>query len=241
MSKLIFNGHDFSDLFVCGEPEYSMLVSSTQYADIENRNGSVVLGRTWGDSTVTFSLGIDGTAAERRNKLSTLGYWLAVDEPKKLHVPDMPGRYFMAVPDGGIETTRGVDGEIARLTFKMVDPIAYGNEITVTVPSGGSVTFNVDGTAAAKPTITASAAIRNSSAFVWGLRLDDGDFVHVATGSASARSVAIDCDERTCIVNNSVKVPTLDSDWLELTPGVHTLRMDYGTGTATVTYRERWL
>ena len=112
--------------------------------------------------------------------------------------------------------------------------------MTLTVPSGGSISFNVGGTYRARPRITASA-VRDSSSQVWGLKLDNADFVHVVTGSASARSVDIDCDGRTCIVNSSTSMITLDSDWLELAPGTHTLVMDKGTGAATVKYRERWL
>ena len=102
------------------------------------------------------------------------------------------------------------------------------------------MTFNVDGTYKAAPVITANAT-RNASSLVWGLRLDEGDYLHIATGSASARPITANCGERTLSVNGSVAIPTLDSDWLELEPGVHTLRMDNGTGAATVTWRDRWL
>lgn len=128
------------------------------------------------------------------------------------------------------------------LTFTCQDPIAYGATYTKNVPSGSSATFTVGGTAPAYPSITANA-VRNSTSLVWGLRLDGGDFVHVPTGSASARSVQVDCAARTCKVAGAATVPTLDSDWLALEPGEHTLAMDQGTasGGATVTYTERWL
>jgi hypothetical protein len=118
--------------------------------------------------------------------------------------------------------------------------VAYGAARTVTVPSGGSVEFNVGGTYKTMPRITANAA-RDSSSLVWGLRLDGGDFVHVATGSNAVKSVLIDCAERICTVAGAVALPTLDSDWLELEPGTHTLAMDNGTGAATVVFTERWL
>ena len=237
---LIYDGHDFGDLVEYGDPEYTQLTSNVHYASSENRDGDIVLGKTWGVARLAFRIGVNGTIAQRRDILSTIASWLDVDEPKKLVVPDMPGRYFMAIPDGDVPTIRGYDGEIATLAFALTDPIAYGDETTVTVPSGGSATFHVGGTSTARPIITANAT-RDASALVWGLRLDEQNFVHVATGSSSSRSVAIDCLERTCIVNSSVKMITLDSDWLELKPGKHTLRMDYGTGAATVRYIERWL
>lgn len=240
MSGLIFDGHSFDELFYYGNPELTILSSNAKYAQSENRNGSLFIGKTWANSQVTFSIATTGTAAERRDALSTLGQWLDVDEPKKLILPDTPDRFYMAVPNGSIGLTRYCDSETASVTFDIVDPIAYGREVTVTVPSGGSVTFNVGGTYKTKPRIE-SSAVRDSTALVWSLKLDNSDHIHVATGSADATTVKLDCEERTCKVGNQVSMITLDSDWLELEPGTHTLVMDYGTGAATVTFNERWL
>lgn len=148
-------------------------------------------------------------------------YWMAVlaDEPK------LKFRHYSAT---------------AELVFLCPDPVAYGAVRRLTVPSGGEVRFKVDGTYPAKPRIVASA-VRDAESLVWGLRLDDGDHVHVATGSAQARSVALDCDARTCTVNGATALPTLDSDWLAFAPGEHTLEMDHGTGAAELVFTERWL
>lgn len=148
-------------------------------------------------------------------------YWLAVlaDEPK------LKFRHYSAT---------------AELLFLCPDPVAYGAEHTVEVPSGGSIAIKVGGSYPTRPTI-GSSAVRDSESLVWGIRLDGGDHLHIATGSAEARSVSVDCAERTCIVNGSPSLPTLDSDWLSFEPGEHTLEIDNGTGAATVTYRERWL
>jgi len=238
---LSFDGHDLESLFVCGSPEISILNASPTLEEFDSRNGAVFLGQRWGVSTVAFSIAAIGNAQTRRNAFSQLGAWLAVDEPKKLILPDTPDRYYLAAPEGQCDLTRGIKGEMTQLAFTLVDPIAYSmTETTITVPSGGNVTFTVGGTAAAKPTIRATAT-RNSTALVWGLRLDSVDFVHVNTGVNAGRVVAIDCDARTVTISGNAAVPTLDSDWLEFTPGSHTLVMDYGTGAATVKYRERWL
>lgn len=239
MSSVIFDGHDLSELFAIGDPSITVFESRVKYDQSDNRNGSVVLGRVWGNGSVTFSIGNPGSMSERRDKMSTLAVWLDVDEPKKLVLPDTPGRYYMAVPSGAVTPIRHYNGEVSQLTFVITDPIAYGRECSVTVPSGGSVTFNVGGTAATRPRITASA-VRNASSQVWGIRLDEGDFVHVATGSSSARAVVLDCEDRTLTVQGAAALPTLDSDWLVLEPGEHVLRMDNGSGAATVTYIERW-
>lgn len=237
---VLFDGHDLSELVICGDPEITILGSSTACATPSGRDGVVVMGRTWSASTVCFTVTAIGDATRRRDAMSMLGRWLDVSGPRPLVLPDTPDRFYMAVPDKQVKLARFFGGESGKLTFNVVDPAAYGLERAVTVPSGGSATFTVGGTYKTKPRIAANA-VRSPSSLVWGLRLDDGDFVHVATGSASARAVAIDCAERTCVVNSSVALPTLDSDWLELEPGEHTLRMDNGTGEATVTFVERWL
>ena len=163
---------------------------------------------------------------------------MRTDGPRPLSLTE--GRYWLAVLADESPLDFKTYSATAELTFVCPDPVAYGIERTVTVPSGGSVTFNVGGSYPAKPKI-AAAAVRNSTSLVWGIRLDNADYIHVATGNASARNVALDCQARTCTVAGAVSLPTLDSDWLELAPGTHTLSMDNGTGAATVSYRERWL
>lgn len=235
-----FDGHDFDELFIVGNPRMSVLSYAPNYADSQSRDGAAVKGIRKGTASVTFTLVALGSHSEIRDKWSTLGAWLDVDEPRKLVLPDTPDRYYLAVPDGSLDINRAINGESTEITFTVTEPTSYGTVHSVVVPSGGSVTFRVGGTAPARPVITASNATRNQSSLVWGLRLDDGDYVHVATGLASAVQVVADCDARTLSVNGAATIPTIDSDWLVLTPGTHTLRMDNGTGAATVRWRERW-
>lgn len=241
MSNLIFDGHDFATLFAFGDPKIKILDSKPVLEQVSGRNGEAFIGMTYGSSEVTFSIGVSGAAADRRAAFSTLGSWLDVDEPKHLVLPDTPDRYYLAVPKGSVDLERCVNADTAKVTFKLVDPIAYGATKTATVPAaGGEVEITVGGTAPTRPAIAASSAVRDASALIWGISLDSTTFVHVATGSGSSRAVEFDCSERTCTVANAVALPTLDSDWLILTPGTHTLTRDYGTGAATVTWVERW-
>ncbi len=238
--SLIYDGHDIGSLFVYGDPTFSILDSQPVLEDVTGRNGQAFLGMTYGSSEVTFSIGIIDDAADRRAAFSQLGQWLMVDEPKPLYLPDTPDRYYLAVPNGPIEVERCIRADKATVSFLLVDPIAYGETKTATIPSGGSVSITVGGTAPITPTITAASAVRNSSALVWGVRLDSRDYVQIETGSDSARRVDIDCGERVSKVANAVKLPTILSTWLTLTPGTHTLQMYYGTGAATVSWVERW-
>lgn len=246
MNNVIFDGHDFSSEFAVGNIEQQVVNPRPHFVE-RSGNGTAFNGMEFGELTFVVTLYLlncseSGLTDEeaRRAKLRTLASWLRVDSPRKLEIGDDQGLYYMAVPSGEAPFSRYVNASSVEVTFVAVDPIAYGEQRTVTVPSGGSVTFTVGGTYPTKPTITASA-VRNSTSLVWGVRLDGADFVHVATGSASSRSVNLDCGARTLAINNATALPTLDSDWLEFEPGEHTLNMDNGTGAATVKYRERWL
>lgn len=127
------------------------------------------------------------------------------------------------------------------ITFTDHDAVARGATRTSVVPSGGSVTISVDGTLPATLAIVATSAVRSPTSLVWGLRFDEGDVLRVDTGSEYARLVEIDCGRRTCRVARATSMITPTSVWPNLTPGVHTVRMDQGTGAATLTWQERWL
>ena len=238
--SLIYNGHDFSTLFVWGDPQITILNAKPDTREVSGRNGAAFVGMTYDVATVAFTIAVLGDAETRRVALSTLGGWLMVDEPKPLYLPDTPDRYYLAVPGAGLELTRGFGGELAQVTFTLVDPVAYGETQTASLASGGSVSINVNGTAPTYLNIVAESAVRNSSAQVWGVKVDDVDYVHVATGSSSSRKVEIYSENRICKIADALTLPTLDSDWLKLEPGTHTVTMDYGTGAASLSWVERW-
>ena len=196
---------------------------------------------------ITLKLVAFGSAARRTELLRELAPVLASCEPAKLAMSGDNGRYRMVVPTGEIESAPRVTGGSVTLALQPLEAAMHGDERSVTVPSGGSVTFIAGGNHRTRPVIRASA-VRNSTSKLWGVRLDGGDFIHVATGSSSARAVVLDCDARTCTVQGLTALPTLDSDWLEfepldedLNPIEHVLSIDNGTGAATVTWTERWL
>lgn len=242
--SVIFDGHDIGLICTCGDPKLTILSSSVNYAESSNRNGAIVRGRTWGTSAVEFTVAFNGTKEECRNAMSTLGMWLDVDESKKLVLPDTPDRYYMAIPDGDLSLTRGFGGEYGTLKFTLTDPIAYGRVVSVDVPSEGSVSFIVGGTAPTYPTIESSTVTPDGTSKLWGLRLDGGEFFHIGNGGSSDITITADFRQRTSTIAGVLHLPTLDSDWFALTPGedaVHTLANDIGSGAVTVKYQERWL
>jgi len=239
---LSFDGHDLESLFTCGEPQISILDAQPDLREVGGRNGAAFVGMTYGTASVAFDIAALGDAATRRAAFSTLGAWLMVDEPKALVLPDTPDRYYLAVPSGALDLSRAIDAELTQLAFELTDPVAYGATRTATLGSSGTVDITVGGTAPTMLNVTATSAYRDSTSLVWGVQVDNGDYAHVATGSNAARKVVINGDNRSCTLtgNNTPIVMTKDSDWLVLEPGAHTVTRDNGTGTATLSWTERW-
>ena len=239
---MIFDGHDLNSLFVVSRPTFETFAPNRSFQDVLGRDGTVYMGGSLigGNISVKLSV-IRKTPAQRREDLSTLFMWLDVDEPKWLVMDDQPGISYKAIPSGDMPIDSFTNADSVVVNFRLLEAAAYGDTVTVAIPSEGSKTFTVHGTYPTKPKITANA-VRDTSSLVWGLCLDNGDFLHVATGSSTARQIVLDCEDRTLTIAGSAALPTLDSNWFELTPGQHTIAFDNGRGTNTiVTYQERWL
>jgi predicted phage tail component-like protein len=236
---ITFDGHDLESIAIVGSPSVTAANFANTLVEVPARDGSVVRGTRLGDPSVSMTIAIVGTDAERRRKVSTLLSWLRVDGAKHLVTPDDSSVYWLALPSGSLDMERLLGGETSVLAFDLVEPAAYGARRSVTV-SGTATTFEVGGTYPTMPSFSGTVA-RDSSSHLWGIRLDGGDFVHVDTGTTANRSIVVDCAERTCKVGGTAKLPTLDSDWLSLAPGTHTVVRDNGTGNVTLTWLERWL
>lgn len=130
-------------------------------------------------------------------------------------------------------------GEIT-MTFVVPDHSRTGDTSTVAIPSAGSATFTVSGTASPSLVISATAAVRDPESLVWGVRFDEGAFLHVKLPTSSETAATIDCSRRVVTVGGVTSMVTLDSDWPALSKGSHSVRMDKGTGAASMTLTERW-
>lgn len=240
MTTVTFGGYELTEHFIVSDLVRSYLPRSSSMVKVDGRDGelfrSVSLDRLEISMTATYI----GDPASRSDALRELALHLNTYEPARLEISDDGGKYYLAVASGG-SVERFIGAETVELVFEAPDPAMYGDEVTVTVPSGGSVTFEVGGNAATHPTIGANA-VRDATTKLWGLRLDGGDYIRVETNSGSARWVDIDCEKRTVTVDSVWRtIPTLNSDWLVFEPGEHVLVNDQGTGIATVRYTERWL
>lgn len=240
-STVMWDGEELSAGWtLVSDRREQLLPTDVATIDVPGRDGALFGGVTRAVRQVTLALYVLGPVGERAPHVRELAARLAVDGPRPLMFSDEAPLWRMAVPNAESDSEVYFDAEgYTDVEFVCTDPWLYGEERSVTVPSGGSVTFTVGGTAPTWPTITASAT--GSSQGTWILRLDDSSKgVYAAIASGVTRPVVADCDARTLTVNDTTSMLAPSYDWPELTPGTHTLAMTAGTGAATVTWTERW-
>lgn len=244
-----FDGHDLTERFLVTDvsrPWPSLSASTTD----NPAGGSFLAGLRREAAEVSVTLYAFGSTSERREAARELASWLDVDGPSELAFGDDGGLCYMAVPSGTDAPRSFVDAESVSVTFLVPEPVMLGERgraqaympMSVTEVDGPvSPVVMVGGTAPARMIITSEDASRDPSTGLWGVRLDDGGYARVEIPVSAPSSVTIDCVERTATVNGAPALLTLDSDWLEMSPGRHVIKLDEGSGTADVSWRERWL
>ena len=240
-TQVVFDGFELSRHFAISNLKEGLLPRSIATTEVPGRDGSIFTGATLMAKTIGMTLTtLAKTVEGRQSEARMLAAILAVDEPKPLRLSIDNGLYYMAIPSSEGEAARYRNATVFEVSFLVPDPVMYGTGKVVTVPSGGSVTFEVGGTYPTKPVVSAPAAANGSGGF-WRVRMEDGSYL-LATipNGVSTAPVVADCEARTLRVNNDVALLVPSADWLTLSPGEHTLEMT-GTGAATVTFTERWL
>ena len=240
-TTVTFNGTDLTASYRVSDLRTSLLPRRVATAKVPGMDGAVLTSAPMDVRTITLTLSVMGTdVAARQTAARALASALNVSEPKPLAISIDGGLYYMALPESGGDATRFYNAIQFEVDFTCFDPVAYGTEKTVTVPSGGNATFTVNGTYPTMPTISVPQATNGAQGY-WRLSLEDGSYLiaTIPTGVQNAPIVA-DCANRVLKVNGSVVILQPEADWLVLTPGQHKLTM-VGGGAATVTYRERWV
>ena len=238
--SLIFDGHDLEALFICGEPGIVLTNPAPVLVELGGRDGAAVRSTRLAPKSIAFQATAIGNAQERAAALSTLAGWLNVSEPRPLYLPDTPDRYYMALPYNAQQEARYIDGSKTHVEFIAVEPAAYGEEQTATLPSGGSVTIEIGGNYPAFLYGNGSVKRDTTSGF-YTITTEAGEFLEIPTGNNNARAVAFDCEARTLTVAGATTLPSVNSDWLQLAPGAHTLTNSAGENDLTIKWRERWL
>lgn len=247
MSGITFNGHDLLTGTTLGgyygaisDVRDSYMERDVQLIDVAGMDGAHFGNTNLEPRTFTMTMTLYGTPIVRARALENITGWLYNNgQPGQLAFEDRPDIYWNAVA-AITDIERYVDGLQVEITFTCADPVAYGQLID-NVPIGEQF-IDLAGNYPAKPVIRCSNAT-NGDGNVWGVRLDDQDFVHVALPTADS-DVVIDCQERTVTVNGVTALLTLDSDWLSISPGIsnpHTFTLDEGAGDATIEWRQRWI
>ena len=238
---VVFDGHRLNDRFYVGEVAVGLPEFVPSIEDHPAFDGARMVGKRLGTVGIDIALVTKPVQGEApREALSDLMAWLDVDGPRRLALSEDRGLWRLCVPRGApqVQDDRWNDRVVVSLT--QLEPALYGLEREVTVPSGGSVTVRVGGDYPTKPTISSDAAVRDSTTLLWGLRLDGSALMYASVPVGTASSVVMDCAERTCSVNGATTIPSLTSDWFELTPGTHTFENAQGSGASVVRWYERW-
>ena len=212
--------------------------------DVPGRDGTLLREITYESRTITLECrAFEHKWEDFETLRDVLVSKLMTHGEMRLIVRTHPDEYYMAYLNSISEGDRigGTGIGYFELEFVASSPWRYGDIRSVTVPSGGSASFLVNGNLPATASVVANSAVRSNGSTVWGVRFDEGDFVHIATGSASSRKVEIDGAKRTAKIAGATSMITLDSNWPILSPGAHVVRMDEGTGAATLTWQERSL
>lgn len=237
----MFNGYELTQRFVVSDLRNPLMPRTVNAISVPGMDGSAFAGAKLDPRAMTMTVTVMGrTEDELEAESRMLAAMLATEKPAPLTISNNNGLYYLAVASAPSDGVRSYNAISYDVTFTAHDPVAYGDERTITVPSGGSVTFGVGGTYRTAPTVVAPSAANCSDGY-WRLTLDDADrFSLVVPDGVATSRVEGDCASRVLRIDGEVSLLDALSDWLEFEPGQHTLAME-GTGAATVTYRERWV
>ncbi len=153
---------------------------------------------------------------------------------KRLILPDEPDKYYLARFEGGDSWDRLYNNPASTFTFLCSDPIAYGKTRTETVGTTAK-TVHAGGSYQAFPVVSCKPA----SGSYWTLfNITTGAFVRVEASFTGSQTVVLDMNAERCTVNNSDHAITVASDFFPLNG---TQQLKTSSGTATLSWRERWL
>lgn len=238
MEHVVFDGVDLSERFICLIKERPLPSMEPRVEHVDGSDRYIDMGADILPEPIVVKLVCPYAPQHVRRELSRwLGEVLYHKEPQRLQLSSDEGLWHTARLAKTPKLRELVTSGSVEVTFQPMEAWMYGETHSVEIPSyGNSVQFLVRGSYPTAPKISVEAA----GGITWGVRLDDGDFLHVDIDDYNV-SLELDCDSRTCLANGSVMLPTLDSNWFYLTAGQHTITHDKGLGNGVLTWTERWL
>lgn len=238
MTSFIYNGNDFGSVLEIEDVTMpAMPRINRDLVTVPGRDGAVLRGSQLGTRAFTIKARIN---AGSREPSAIAAAWseivplLYTDEPAPLDLGE--GRYYMAVLTGESPIEFHAYYGSVELSFECPDAYGHGAVFRASFPGS----LHAGGNCPSYPVIRCANAVRASGSGLWGVRIDDGDFLRVPMGTGT-HLVEIDCERRTVTLDGSTSMITLESDWIMVEPGEHTIAVDQGSGTGTIEWRERWL
>ncbi|AKT48200.1 hypothetical protein ADJ70_03250 [Olsenella sp. oral taxon 807] len=207
--------------------------------DAPGRDGVVVRGARYGVPEVSMRVWAVAVGWEDQQRaVREIAATFPRGVERRLSFGDDGGLWRLAQPTGEREVRSYDESVSVNVTLLCADPVMYGAQCSASL-SGPTVTATIGGTFPARPRVTVVGA-RPGADGTLGL-LIGGRALAVALDGPGGHGVDIDCGSRTCAVDGRLALPTLDSDWPSLPPGAQAMSIASGTGSATVTWHERWL
>lgn len=240
--RIIFNGHDLSNIVMCRMERAVMPPVEVSHEVIGGRHGSLFRRARMEAYEQPVTIWI---RSEDRRKVAEIRHRLAAmlwtEEPAPLYLPDDPNRFHMAIVSG--DTNLGaITDELPTTTinFLVCDPIAYGNQRTASLATNTNVLVDAGGTFKAAPIVKST-----TSGGTWRItNLTTGYFVEVnastvGTAIPSGRQIVCDMELERFTLNGSDVGVSVESDFFTI-EGRNTLKVTGGTNT-TLDWRERWI
>lgn len=233
-----YDGHPFDGMpYVLDYIERPLMPEATvTTTEVSGRDGAAFGSLSYGPASVRLALHFEAASPRELSAMrARLAAWLHVDSPRVLTLSDEPDTYRLAVPTGTTEVEEWACGLSVNVDFTCPDPRRYMQERSQPLSDGSSVVY-VEGTAPVRPVISLAGASGDVR-----LTLDDGAFLLVKAGGTAA-DLVLDNDRRVATLAGARVAPTVESDWFELSPGEHVIRVTSGTvASGTVTWRPAWL
>ena len=233
--RVVFNGHDLSELVFCKVHRPIMATVDATFEDVPGGHGE----RLKNARRAGYDLEVEvWLRAERRREVAEARHRLAAmlwsDEPAPLYLPDDPTRHLMAIVTGDTDLGEICDGcPTATVKFHVTDPDYRGQARRIDFT--GAASFSVGGTLPAPVKATARPGACDS----WRLtNQDTGEYVEVMGPIAADSVVRLDMEaERATLGGKTAQVSIL-SDFFTVAGRAH---LKASSGTVTVEWEERWL
>jgi len=243
MDKSYFDGESFESHGVVVERIHDDLPAMREEMEPRpGRHGSKVNSLTLDAREITLECRFLGDRwSDFESMKEDLAAWLVTDSDRPLRLRNHPDQHYMAHYSSFTEGDRlgstGIGG--FELAFTASDPIRYGEYRGYVLTGSDWKTIEIGGTERADMIITINNARRSSGGNAVEISLLDA-WLTVPIEDGGSHTVRIDCRDRTVTVDNRLTGVTLGSVWPTFEPGKVKVRMSQGTGTATLSWIQRY-